>query len=338
MPFSGDTFVRLYSWVVNRDLGIGIEPDLMDEDTDDIAAGLALCLRRDGTATVTADIPMNNHRIRGLSDPITNEDAANLRYLKNNYYTKTEVDDTFLTIEIAESDYARRERRIDTGAGLEGGGNLASDRVIKLNDLSVASLVKADNSVQLTGDQEVDGFKTFIANHLHANGVRSFYSNEEIQESNPATANTNGVTIGGDYIAASNAQIALFLNRRGTVGSGTIIDFRYAGVNVATVTISDTAVTYNTGSDHRLKKLVTNLSGSGAFIDALRPVDFFWIKNNAPDSGFLAHEFAEVCPQAVFGAKDGPEMQMMQASHTAVMANIIAELQSLRQRVAALGG
>lgn len=40
MPFNGNTFTRLYSWVANAAQGIKIRSDLMDNDTNDIANGL----------------------------------------------------------------------------------------------------------------------------------------------------------------------------------------------------------------------------------------------------------------------------------------------------------
>ena len=55
--------------------------------------------------------------------------------------------------------------------------------------------------------------------------------------------------------------------------------------------------------------------------------------------GFVAHEFAEVSPSSVTGSKDAvdadgnPIYQAMQASSAEVMANIVAELQSLRKRI-----
>ena len=58
--------------------------------------------------------------------------------------------------------------------------------------------------------------------------------------------------------------------------------------------------------------------------------------------GFLAHEFAEVSPLSVSGEKDAvdadgkPVYQSMQASTSEVIANLVAELQSLRKRLAAL--
>jgi hypothetical protein len=58
--------------------------------------------------------------------------------------------------------------------------------------------------------------------------------------------------------------------------------------------------------------------------------------------GFLAHEFAEVSPSSVVGEKDAvdadgkPVYQSMQAGTSEVIANLVAELQSVRARLAAL--
>ena len=87
-----------------------------------------------------------------------------------------------------------------------------------------------------------------------------------------------------------------------------------------------------------MKENVQDLEGSGDFIDALHPVSFSWKEEfgGGNDQGFIAHEFQVVCPKAVQGEKDGPEMQGMQAGASQVIANIVAELQSLRRRVAEL--
>ena len=101
---------------------------------------------------------------------------------------------------------------------------------------------------------------------------------------------------------------------------------------------SNTTMTFATASDYRLKDAISDLDDSGTFIDALRPRLFNWKDGGARAAGFIAHEFAEVSPSSVSGEKDGEQMQMLDASTPEVMANIIAELQSLRQRVVALGG
>jgi hypothetical protein len=113
------------------------------------------------------------------------------------------------------------------------------------------------------------------------------------------------------------------------------------------------AVTYNTTSDYRLKNNQAPLTGSGEFIDALKPKTWDWVSGGKA-TGFIAHEFAEVSPSSVTGEKDAtqeeeyidslgvkatrtvPLYQGMQASSSEVIANLVAELQSLRKRVAAL--
>ncbi len=161
----------------------------------------------------------------------------------------------------------------------------------------------------------------------------------------------------------------------------------YAGA----ITSLGTTTTYATSSDYRLKRNQKPLAGSGKFIDALKPTSWEWSRDGRKDAGFIAHEFQEVCPNAVNGTKDEmevqayevspaiaavteqreatpavydgevivtpatfktvevtpaipavlgertvPKYQSMQASNSEVMANIIAELQSLRSRVAGL--
>jgi Chaperone of endosialidase len=114
------------------------------------------------------------------------------------------------------------------------------------------------------------------------------------------------------------------------------------------------AVTFNTTSDYRLKNKQAPLTGSGEFIDALKPKTWEWTQSGIKAAGFIAHEFAEVSPSSVTGEKDGtqeeeylvspavkatrtiPLYQGMQASSSEVMANIVAEIQLLRKRVAQL--
>jgi hypothetical protein len=102
------------------------------------------------------------------------------------------------------------------------------------------------------------------------------------------------------------------------------------------------AVVYTATSDYRLKNVVGAVTGQGARIDALKPIDYQWKEGNEQARGFLAHEFQEVYPSSVSGDKDAvdkdgkPAYQSMQASSAEVIADLVAELQSLRARVAQL--
>ena len=111
---------------------------------------------------------------------------------------------------------------------------------------------------------------------------------------------------------------------------------------VGQIVTNNTTCSYNNVSDYRLKEITGPVVGSGTFIDSLQPKVGTWKSNGSAFVGFLAHEFAEVSPVSVAGEKDAvdadgePIYQSMQASTPEVMANIVAELQSLRARVAEL--
>jgi len=102
------------------------------------------------------------------------------------------------------------------------------------------------------------------------------------------------------------------------------------------------AVVYNTTSDYRLKTVIGTVSGQGERIDALKPIDYQWKEGGQQARGFLAHEFQTVYPNSVSGDKDAvdadgkPKYQAMQAATSEVIADLVAEIQSLRARVAQL--
>lgn len=130
----------------------------------------------------------------------------------------------------------------------------------------------------------------------------------------------------------------------GTASGTAYAYFDYNGAPVGSITQNGTTgVTYNTTSDHRLKLAQSPLTGSGAFIDALKPKVWTWATDGSHGAGFIAHEFAEVSPSSVTGTKDAvdengaPVYQAMQASSAEVMANLVAEIQDLRRRLAAAG-
>ena len=109
--------------------------------------------------------------------------------------------------------------------------------------------------------------------------------------------------------------------------------FRYATTPVGSVVCGPTATTFNTSSDYRLKDNQAPLSGSGAFIDALKPTVWNWKLDGTRGCGFIAHEFADVSPGSVSGIKDGIDYQSMQASSSEVIANLVAEIQDIRKRL-----
>lgn len=127
-----------------------------------------------------------------------------------------------------------------------------------------------------------------------------------------------------------------------TSTSQILVDIRRGDSRVGYITTTDTASSYQTSSDYRLKYDVSDLIGSGAFIDALKPRSWTWKINGERGTGFIAHELQEVSPSSVCGERDAvdedgnPEYQGVEYGSAEVIANIVAELQSVRARLAAL--
>ena len=125
-------------------------------------------------------------------------------------------------------------------------------------------------------------------------------------------------------------------------GALTLVNIYNGNGVVGSISTLASATLYNTTSDYRLKNVTGELTGSGEFIDSLKPKVGTWKSDGGKFVGFLAHEFAEVSPLSVNGEKDAvdeegkPKYQSMQASSAEVIANLVAELQSVRKRLAAL--
>jgi len=134
--------------------------------------------------------------------------------------------------------------------------------------------------------------------NLQGGGASDFYIN--------VTANTgsnhNGMVIDGLASAfsafntkpSSNHQYfaAFYLNS--------------AGSDVGNISCSNSATTFNTSSDYRLKENVVSLSDGITRLKQLLPKRFNWIidETNTLQDGFLAHEVSSLVPEAVTGEKD----------------------------------
>ena len=155
---------------------------------------------------------------------------------------------------------------------------------------------------------------------------------------------TGGYTGNSQLMPTSTFNVGIATGTWNSVGNA--IDFSSsiggAYVYAGSVSLSGSTASYNSVSDYRLKANQQPLVGSGAFIDALQPKTWTWVNDGTLGAGFIAHEVAAVSPRSVSGQKDAvddngnPKYQSMEYGSADFIANIIAELQSLRARVAAL--
>lgn len=147
-----------------------------------------------------------------------------------------------------------------------------------------------------------------------------------------AGENGNGMSRNGDILLLSHLSTG-----------NAITFFANGGTNVGNVVLSGTGVSYGTTSDYRLKTVDGPVTNSGAFIDALKPVTGEWKAEPGKKANFfIAHEVQEVSPSSVQGEKDAVNeegkamMQTMEYGSADFIVNMVAELQALRKRVAAL--
>jgi hypothetical protein len=209
-----------------------------------------------------------------------------------------------------------------------------------VGSFSTGTMVIGGNTIN-NGSNNI--YKTAAGASLYSqyNGSHAWYS---------AASGTAGSTISwsiGMQMNTSGVSVDKLFAVTHIAGTGSgipYINFSYAGTTIGSITQSGTtAVLYNTTSDYRLKNNARALVGSGEFIDALKPTTWEWSEDGRTDSGFLAHEFQTVSPYSVNGEKDAEDeegnavYQSMQASSAQVIANLVAEIQDLRKRLAAAG-
>lgn len=264
---------------------------------------------------------------------------------------------------------------------ISGSGNVGIGTSSPLSLLSVRSstgpVLTLENSSSALTTDTVIGKVDFYANDASTNGtgvagsigtysediygVKTYISFATRLASNPATErlriDSSGnllvgtTTVGSGTYGDTNALVfyrndgSLFVEHVTGTASGTrFVDFSYGGSRIGSISQNGTtAVAYNTSSDYRLKDNIQDITGSGAFIDALQPRSWNWKADGSAGAGFIAHELQAVSPSSVVGEKDAvdadgnPEYQAVEYGSAEVIAMLVAEVKSLRARLNAAG-
>jgi len=141
-----------------------------------------------------------------------------------------------------------------------------------------------------------------------------------------------GVTV---QRANSNGAATMTWNRSVDAGAGssTVLQFRHGGSTVVgSVSHTNTATTYATSSDYRLKEDVAALENGLDVVAAITPVEFKWKQDGSTGRGFIAHELQAVVPEAVVGAKDAAnEYQGVDAAK--VVPYLVSAIKTLKSRI-----
>jgi hypothetical protein len=143
------------------------------------------------------------------------------------------------------------------------------------------------------------------------------------------TGNGHAFHVGdGSHLSRSGGTV-LIVNRGSD--NGDIIDCRKDGTKVGSISVNDTATTYNTTSDARLKDVTGSARGLEV-INELNPVAYNWKSNGKADEGLIAQEVLDVVPNAVSGSEE----DMYQMDYSKLVVHLVAGMKEQQEQIEAL--
>jgi hypothetical protein len=161
------------------------------------------------------------------------------------------------------------------------------------------------------------------------------------------------------FINTFSATVAngpfVYMGASGTVNIGTtvssakaVMGFRNPNGEIGQIVTNGSSTSFVTSSDYRLKENVIDLTGAADRVQQLAPKRFnFIVDADKTVDGFLAHEVADIVPEAIAGEKDAvdadgnPEYQGIDQSKlvpllTAALQEALTKIDQLETRIEAL--
>ena len=199
-----------------------------------------------------------------------------------------------------------------------------------------------------SGDNDIGQIR-----YHHSHNRMEFHANaaERLRVASDGEVSVNdghidiGSTTAFKVKGGSGAPTCIFTHKA-TSGSEAIAHFRDGDNETCgsiTINAANNTTAFNTSSDYRLKENLSSISDGITRLKQFKPYRFNWKSNSSGDKvdGFLAHEVSNLVPEAVYGEKDGEEMQGIDQSKlvpllTAALQEAIAEIESLKSRVTTL--
>ena len=255
---------------------------------------------------------------------------------------------------VAVAVFGNEDNTASTNQKAKIGFGLARDSGTVKNDAGEIEVGK-DNQWDAS-DSNIDSYMAFATYknnarteqmRVNSNGVLLVNTTSQIGSGGGAKEGL--CVIGG----GGGPHVAVFRNAD-TSGGANQIEFQDGNGDVCGAINSNATnntTSYGTSSDYRLKENVSAVSGAIDKLKRLEPKTYNFISNTekTKEDGFLAHELAEVVPNAVTGEKDAVhdngEMDIQQVDYgkltpllTAALQEAIAKIETLEAEVAALKG
>ena len=183
-----------------------------------------------------------------------------------------------------------------------------------------------------------------LAIRSQANMLFSTGGNTErmrIDSSGALILNHTGVPNGNQDAVYLDASGGDRISSRSSTSSRYHFVFKNPNGEVGRIETSGTSTSYVTSSDYRLKENVVAMSGATERLKQLNPSRFNFIADaDTTVDGFLAHEVADVVPEAISGTKDAVDSEgnpvYQGIDQSKLVPLLVATIQELEARLTAL--
>jgi hypothetical protein len=201
---------------------------------------------------------------------------------------------------------ANRDAATDLGYS-SGGTNIRFRDLYLSNSVVVTTATNGTSLLDLGDTADSD-----IGRIAYDNSVDAMYFQTNNSERMRIDSSGN-LLVGDTSVIRASSQNGVSVEPEGRIymsrGTGTggfsHLQFYNGNGAVGSVVTSGSSTSYNTSSDYRLKENVVPLTGATERVKQLNPSRFnFIVDADTTVDGFLAHEVADVVPEAITGTKD----------------------------------
>lgn len=261
--------------------GTVINQTVANQLNTDLAAGLSTCITKDGQTTVTADIPMNSHKLTGLGGATASTDAVNMSQLQSGA--------SLLLSGVSGTDTITGSLTPALGAYVAGGtyrfvsvGANTGAVTLNINSLGAKAITKNGTTALAAGDIISGALVTvtYDGTQFQLDNVSQFASATITNLTASSISVTGGMVIDGKIslgssTSSTNNGVAYIANgaQSHTTLSGPVAVTEFTSIALTdgtgfptgggNIIIDNEWITYATRAGNTLSTLTRNVNGTG---------------------------------------------------------------------------